>query len=116
MITESAFGILTAHAIVLELAAVDRLGDGVDAPIVEELTFRGLGMSLLLPYGRRTAILATGVLFGVVHGLLIALPLLIVFGVAVGWVRDRTQSVYPGMVLHGTFNGGALLASVLVTH
>lgn len=88
----------------------------VVAPVVEELTYRGLGFTLLSPYGRWTAILATGVLFGLAHGLLIALPVLVVFGVAVAWVRARTGSVYPGMLLHGTFNGVALLASVLVAH
>jgi hypothetical protein len=71
---------------------------------------------LLFPYGKWTAILATGVLFGLAHGLLIALPVLVVFGIAVAWVRFRTGSVYPGMILHGTFNGVALIASVLVAH
>jgi uncharacterized protein len=84
------------------------------APVVEELTYRGLGFRLLRPYGRWTAILVTGILFGMAHGLVFALPVLAVFGIAVGWLRDRTSSVYPGMVLHGTFNGVALLASVLV--
>lgn len=86
----------------------------VFAPVVEELTYRGLGFTLLVPYGAWTAILTTGVLFGLAHGLLIALPVLVVFGIAVAWVRYRTGSVYPGMILHGTFNGIALLASVLV--
>ena len=84
------------------------------APVVEELTYRGLGFFLLWSYGRWTAILVTGVLFGIAHGLVVALPVLAVFGIAVAWVRDRTRSVYPGMVLHGTFNGVALLVSVLI--
>lgn len=83
------------------------------APMVEELTYRGLGFTLLASYGRWTAILTTGVFFGFAHGLLIALPVLTIFGIAVGWVRDRTGSVYPGMLLHGTFNGVALIVSVL---
>jgi uncharacterized protein len=87
----------------------------VVAPVVEELTFRGLGFFLLWSYGRWPAIVLTGILFGMAHGLLLALPVLAVFGIAVGWVRDRTRSVYPGMILHGTFNGVALIASVLVT-
>ena len=84
------------------------------APVVEELTYRGLGISLLLPYGASLAILVTGVLFGATHGLLVALPVLAFFGVAVGWLRVRTDSVYPGMLLHGTFNGVALIASVTI--
>jgi membrane protease YdiL (CAAX protease family) len=82
------------------------------APTVEELTYRGLGMSLLMPYGTGLAILVTGVLFGAAHGLLVALPILTVFGIMVGWLRVRTDSIYPPMLLHAAFNGTALLVSV----
>jgi membrane protease YdiL (CAAX protease family) len=81
-------------------------------PAVEELTYRGLGLSLLTPYGTGLAILVSGVLFGAAHGLLIALPVLAVFGIVVGWLRVRTDSIYPPMLLHATFNGTALLVSV----
>jgi membrane protease YdiL (CAAX protease family) len=83
-------------------------------PAVEELTYRGLGLSLLMPYGAAAAILVTGVLFGAVHGLLVVLFPLTVFGIVVGWLRVRTQSIYPPMLLHATFNGTALIASVTV--
>jgi membrane protease YdiL (CAAX protease family) len=82
------------------------------APAVEELTYRGLGLSLLTPYGAPLAILVTGVLFGAAHGLLVALPILAIFGIVVGWLRVRTNSIYPPMLLHATFNGTALLVSV----
>jgi membrane protease YdiL (CAAX protease family) len=82
------------------------------APAVEELTYRGLGVFLLHPWGNAVAIVLTGVLFGAAHGLLVALPVLTVFGIVVAWVRVRTDSIYPGMVLHGAFNGIALVAAV----
>ncbi|MBA3381892.1 MAG: CPBP family intramembrane metalloprotease [Actinobacteria bacterium] len=82
------------------------------APVVEELTYRGLGFSLLAPYGVTVAILLTGVLFGLAHGLLIALPVLTFFGIAVGWLRARTHSIYPSIALHSLFNGTALILSV----
>ena len=83
------------------------------APTVEELTYRGLGLSLLTPYGTGLAILLTGILFGAAHGLLIALPVLTVFGIAVGWLRVRTDSIFPPVILHATFNGTALLVAVI---
>jgi membrane protease YdiL (CAAX protease family) len=86
----------------------------VVAPVVEELTYRGLGFTLLAPYGTWLAILGTGVLFGAAHGLLAGLVILSIFGVVVGWLRSRTDSVYPSMLLHGVFNGTALLLSVTV--
>ena len=82
------------------------------APAVEELTYRGLGISLLLPWGSMPAIGVTGVLFGAAHGLLIALPVRAIFGLVVGWLRVRTDSVYPGMALHAAFNGIAIIAAV----
>jgi uncharacterized protein len=83
------------------------------APFVEELTFRGLGQSLLAFLGRWPSIVIVGVSFGLAHGLLEALLVLVPFGMALAWVRDRTDSVYPGMVVHGLFNGLALAAAVL---
>jgi membrane protease YdiL (CAAX protease family) len=82
------------------------------APAVEELTYRGLGISLLQPWGTWLAIIATGVLFGAAHGLVYGLPILAFFGIVVAWLRVRTNSIYPGMVLHAAFNGIALIASV----
>jgi uncharacterized protein len=82
------------------------------APFVEELTYRGLGYTLLAPYGTWVAILVTGFLFGAAHGLLVALPVLTIFGIVVGWLRSRTESVYPPMLVHAVFNGTALLVSV----
>src|SRR4029077_5172076 len=84
----------------------------VVAPVIEEMTYRGLGLSLLMPYGVPVAILVTGLLFGAAHGLIVALPILTVFGIVVGWLRVRTDSIYPPMLLHATFNGTALLVAV----
>jgi membrane protease YdiL (CAAX protease family) len=82
-------------------------------PIVEELTFRGLGFSLLRRYGEWTAILLVGLLFGLAHGLVNALPLLVAFGVGLAFLRSRVDSVYPGMVVHGLFNAASLVFSVV---
>ena len=80
------------------------------APVVEELLFRGLGYSLLRPFGRWPAIVLVGVAFAAAHGLVEAFPLLALFGVGLAWIRDRTGSVLPCIVLHGLFNGIAMLA------
>jgi len=81
-------------------------------PFVEELTYRGLGYSLLERYGRWPAIILVGLLFGLAHGLIESLPVLALFGGVLAWIRSRTDSVYPGMVLHGLFNLVALVAAV----
>jgi membrane protease YdiL (CAAX protease family) len=83
-------------------------------PFVEELTYRGLGYSLLEPFGRWPAIVAVGLLFGLAHGLIVSLPVIAVFGGVLAWIRSTTRSVYPGMVLHATFNLIALVLAVTV--
>jgi uncharacterized protein len=85
----------------------------VIAPFVEELTFRGEGQSLLLFLGRVPSILLVGVAFGLAHGLVEALLVLVPFGIALAWLRDRTNSVVPGMLVHGFFNGTALALIVV---
>jgi membrane protease YdiL (CAAX protease family) len=83
-------------------------------PLVEELTFRGLGFSLLERFGRWPAILLVGLLFGLAHGLVVSLPVIVAFGCALAWVRARSGSVVPGMALHATFNLIALVAAVTI--
>jgi len=83
-------------------------------PFVEELTYRGLGYSLLERFGRWPAILAVGILFGLAHGLVVSLPIIAAFGCALAWIRARTDSVVPGMILHGLFNLVALVAAVTI--
>jgi membrane protease YdiL (CAAX protease family) len=85
------------------------------APFVEELTFRGVGFGLLAArFGGEPAIVASGVLFGLAHGLVEALPLLVAFGIGLAWLRERQGSTIPGMILHASFNAIALAASILV--
>ena len=98
-----------AAAFVLNFVALAVVG-----PIVEELTFRGLGYTLLSPFGPWVTILGIGVLFALWHGLVQALPVLFVFGTGLAYLRYRTESIYPGMALHMLFNGLALLISVTV--
>ncbi|HXH95876.1 MAG TPA: CPBP family intramembrane glutamic endopeptidase [Gaiellaceae bacterium] len=83
------------------------------APVVEELTFRGVGQSLLRFLGRWPSIVLVGAAFGLAHGLLEALLVLVPFGVALAYLRDRTNSILPGVIVHGLFNGVALAAAVL---
>jgi membrane protease YdiL (CAAX protease family) len=84
------------------------------APIIEELTYRGLGYSLLRPYGVVSAIVGVGLAFGLAHGLIEALPILSLFGMGLAWLRERTDSIYPPILLHAAFNGFALAVSVAV--
>jgi uncharacterized protein len=78
-------------------------------PFAEELFFRGLGVRALLPFGTVAAVGLTAFAFGLGHGLFSALPVLVPFALALGWVRLRSDSVWPGVLAHGFYNGAALL-------
>ena len=83
------------------------------APFVEELTYRGLGFAAVeSSFGSIAAIAVTAIAFGLAHGLLVALPVLTLFGAILAWLRLETASIYPTMILHGVFNGAALVAAV----
>jgi hypothetical protein len=78
-------------------------------PFAEELFFRGVGVRVWLPLGGAAAVVITALAFGLAHGILVALPILVPFALALGWVRWRSDSVWPGVIAHGFYNGSALL-------
>lgn len=82
------------------------------APVVEELTYRGLGFSLLERFGTVAAVVLVGLAFGLAHGLVEGLPILTAFGMGLAVLRSRTGSVYPPILVHAVFNALALAASL----
>ncbi len=85
------------------------------APFVEELVFRGFGVTALEGYAGPLAVsVAVGVAFGVWHGLVIAFPALAILGAILAAIRLRTDSVFPAMATHALFNAISLIAAVTV--
>jgi ABC-2 type transport system permease protein/sodium transport system permease protein len=82
--------------------------------ISEELCFRGFIFSALRTrLSGAATIVASAMLFGVFHEILYAGRLLpsTFFGLMLGWVRLRTRSVLPGMLLHALNNSLLLTVS-----
>jgi membrane protease YdiL (CAAX protease family) len=48
-----------------------------------------------------------------VHGIAVGVPIFFIIGVGLGFIRSRTESLYPAFFLHAGFNGIALVAGVL---
>lgn len=80
-------------------------------PVLEEIVFRGLLQTLLLEVMGRSArwpvIFTAAALFSVVHlGATTwhALPGLFVLGIVLGWLYERTGSLWPPVLVHAGFN------------
>jgi uncharacterized protein len=83
----------------------------VIAPIAEELVFRGLCFAAL----GRFALPASAALFALAHGLPVLLVPIFVAGLGIGWLRQRTGSLYPGLAVHMALNATALAAALAST-
>lgn len=93
--------------------AANFLSVALVGPIVEELIYRGAGVALFLRFGSAVAVAVTALGFGLGHGLLLALPALVFFGVVTALLRLRTQSIYPCMLVHCAFNATSLIVAVM---
>jgi membrane protease YdiL (CAAX protease family) len=81
-------------------------------PFVEELMFRGVGYGLLEPFGRGRAIVIVGIAFALIHGLFAGFPVIATFGIGITYLRSRTDSIYPCILLHACYNGLGLAVGV----
>ena len=76
----------------------------VSGPIAEELVFRGFLFRLLEGRaGPKSALVLSSVLFGIFHGTMFALPIA-GLGFLFGYVRVKTGSVAPSILLHIVHN------------
>jgi membrane protease YdiL (CAAX protease family) len=79
-------------------------------PVAEELAFRGFLMPLLIrSLGAAGGVLATGLVFGSVHGYEYQwswrhILLISAAGCIFGWARYKTQSTMTSAFMHSTFN------------
>jgi membrane protease YdiL (CAAX protease family) len=79
--------------------------------VVEEIAFRGVvltGLQNIL--SRRDAVIVSALMFAILHLSVLSLPHLFLIGLALGWLRIRTGSLYPGMAMHFTHNLLVVLA------
>jgi membrane protease YdiL (CAAX protease family) len=75
------------------------------APVCEELFFRGVLFRVLRQrMSFWPAAIVDGVLFGLVHGSLVILPVLAVLGIMFCYVYERTGSLFPTIALHALNN------------
>ncbi len=97
-----------------ELIALWVLIAGV-VPLVEELFFRGVLHHLLRRHLNSVLTVVIGAaVFAVVHFIPMLIPGLFVAGLCLGYLREQSGSIWPGVLFHMLQNTLALLAMALV--
>ena len=56
----------------------------------------------------------TALLFGLGHGLVLSLAAFVWFGIVIALLRLRTDSIYPAIVVHCSFNAIGMIAPLLI--
>ena len=87
----------------------------VIAPIIEEFWTRGIMYDALKPYGTGMAILISSILFGLMHGSLYMLFYATAYGLALGYIRYATDSLFTVTILHAIVNSISAVALLLLT-
>lgn len=80
----------------------------------EELFFRGMILTNLLPLGRGFAIIVSGVIFGFAHGNHDQIFFATISGIVLGWIYVETDSIWTGIAIHMANNMIALTQSVIL--
>lgn len=77
----------------------------VMAPLFEEFAFRGVILQSLRRYGEGFAIVASAILFGLMHSNTAQIPFAFVMGLVLGYMVVKTNSIWPAVALHAVNNG-----------
>jgi membrane protease YdiL (CAAX protease family) len=104
-------GVTTATVVWLYVAAI------VITPVFEEMLFRGLLQSVLVRLVRQRwgGIVLASAVFGLVHAAQVQAVLpMVVFGLCLGFVYEKSGSLTAAILVHGLFNAKNLLWDALV--
>jgi hypothetical protein len=75
------------------------------APMVEEMLFRGIILrSFLNQYRRWPSIFGSALLFGLSHMNVYQGVVAFIGGIVMGWLYERTRSLWPSILLHAGYN------------
>lgn len=68
--------------------------------LIEELVIRGIILQPLRKYGDKYAIIASALVFAVMHGNMIQIPYTVIGGLLLGYLAVTTGSLWPSIILH----------------
>lgn len=82
--------------------------------LLEEFAIRGVVLQSLRKYGDKYAIIMSSVVFALMHGNMIQIPFAFIAGIGFAYVAIKTNSIWPGIIVHFLNNCLAVAASVAV--
>lgn len=130
------YGIIIIHNLVLTILGIDPQGkeifnifNSIDspvwlflaavivAPVVEEIFFRGfLFQGFRKRYGWMPALLLSSFIFAAAHLDLASLIPTFILGIILTYVYHRSNSLWPGIIIHFFINATSTLAVYFLTH
>ncbi len=81
--------------------------------LAEEFAYRGAVLGILKKYDTDLAIIGSAFLFGMLHGNLAQIPFAFVVGLVLGYVRVKTNSMLPNILIHFGNNFYAVIVTTL---
>ncbi len=82
-------------------------------PLCEEFAVRGVVMQPLRRYGDRFAIIASALVFAVMHGNLVQAPFAFIVGMVIGYAVCVTGTMWTGVLIHFMNNGFSALLEII---
>ena len=84
---------------------------GVLVPIAEEAYFRGLLFQTMRNRWRMSvSLIASSAIFGIVHGDIAVAGMAFILGLILGWVFERSHSLWTAIIIHAINNGVKIIA------
>ena len=83
----------------------------VIAPITEEILVRGMIMNSLAPVSRKFALIASALLFGLMHGNFNQMFNGFLLGLILGYIALKSGSIIPSIIAHMTVNANVMFCS-----
>ncbi len=77
--------------------------------LLEEMVFRGYILQTLRPYGDRTALLVSSLLFALMHGNVLQIPFALIVGLVLGYVVIQTNNIWLAVCIHFANNAMSVL-------
>jgi hypothetical protein len=85
----------------------------VAAPLCEEIVFRGYFYPVLKRFaGVWPAALCSALVFASAHGNLTAMLPLLIFGILLVWIYEKTGSLWAPIAVHFCFNGATVMVQL----